>query len=66
LVISHAFNNIFADHENLREIFKDYFAESGKPVEKMDYRGLRQWMSRSKEQTLNNIARTIIKIYFQG
>ena len=40
--------------------------ESKRQVEKIDFRELRQWMSRSKEQTLNNIARTIIKIYFQG
>ena len=66
LVISHAFNNIFADHEHLREIFKEYVEERKKPVEKMDFSDLRQWMSKSKETTLNNIARTIIKIYFQG
>ena len=66
MVISHAFNNIFSDTENLREIFKDYIEDRKKPIEKLDFSDLRQWMSKSKETTLNNIARTIIKIYFQG
>lgn len=66
LVISHAFNNIFEDIENLREIFKEYVEERKKPIEKVDFSDLRQWMSKSKESTLNNIAKTIIKIYFQG
>lgn len=64
LVISHAFNNIFSDHENLSIIFKEYFEEKKKAVEKIDYSELREWMSKSKETTLNLIAKTIIKIYF--
>lgn len=32
LVISHAFNNIFADHESLGVIFKEYFEEKKVPV----------------------------------
>jgi hypothetical protein len=33
-------------------------------VEKLDYTDLRSWMSGSKEVVLNNIAKSIIKIYF--
>jgi hypothetical protein len=66
VVISHAFNNIFSDTENLREIFREYLDEKKQPVEKLNFSELRQWMSKSKEGTLNNIAKTIIKIYFQG
>ena len=66
LVISHAFNNIFADTENLREIFREYLEEKKRQVEKIDFSELRQWMSKSKDATLNGIAKTIIKIYFQG
>lgn len=37
LVISHAFNNIFADLENVGIIFKEYFEEKKKTVEKIDF-----------------------------
>jgi hypothetical protein len=36
-VISHAFNNIFADVENLGIIFKDYFEEKKKITDKLDF-----------------------------
>lgn len=64
VVISHAFNNIFADHESLGVIFKEYFEEKKKTVKEIDYSDLRSWMSSSKEPVLNNIAKSIIKIYF--
>lgn len=64
LVISHAFNNIFSDFENLGVIFKEYFEEKKKPVEKIDFSELREWMGKSKEGVLNAIAKSIIKIYF--
>ena len=65
LVISHAFNNIFNDLENVQIIFHDYFQE--KPTQrpdKIDFSELRNWMGRSKENVLNAIAKNIIKIYF--
>lgn len=64
LVISHAFNNIFADFENLGIIFKDYYEEKKKGIDKIDFSELREWMSKSKEGVLNNIAKSIINIYF--
>ena len=48
VVISHAFNNIFADHESLGVIFKEYFEEKKKTVKEIDYSDLRSWMSSSK------------------
>jgi len=41
LVISHAFNNIFSDLENLNVIFKDYFEEKKKKANKIDFTELR-------------------------
>lgn len=64
LVISHAFNNIFNDLENLQIIFREYFEEKGRPVDKIDFTELRDWMSKSKENVLNTIAKNIIKVYF--
>jgi hypothetical protein len=64
LVISHAFNNIFSDIENLQIIFKDYFEEKKRQADKIDFTELRDWMSKSKENVLNTIAKNIIKIYF--
>lgn len=64
LVISHAFNNIFSDLQNLGIILKDYLDEKKRSVDKIDYSELRMWMSNSKEATLINIAKSIIKIYF--
>lgn len=64
LVISHAFNNIFSDVENLTVIFKDYFDEKKRTSDKLDFTELREWMTKSKEGVLNNIAKSIIKIYF--
>ena len=64
LVISHAFNNIFSDLENLKLIFHEYLEEKKRTVEKIDFSELREWMTKSKENVLNNIAKNIIKIYF--
>lgn len=64
LVISHAFNNIFNDLENLQTIFSEYFLEKKRAADKIDFTELRDWMSKSKENVLNSIAKNIIKIYF--
>ena len=45
-------------------IFKEYLEEKKKPVQKIDFSELREWMGKSKEGTLNAIAKSIIKIYF--
>lgn len=65
LVISHAFNNIFNDLENVQIIFHEYFQEKkAQRPDKIDFTELRDWMSKSKENVLNAIAKNIIKIYF--
>jgi hypothetical protein len=66
LVISHAFNNIFSDHESLSIIFQEYLSEKKKTTDKIDFTELRDWMGKSSEVVLNNIAKKIIKIYFAG
>jgi hypothetical protein len=37
LVISHVFNHIFGDPDNIKKIFEDYFKEKNKTVDTIDY-----------------------------
>ena len=41
VVISHAFNRIFTDSENMKVIFKDYFEQSKRSLNAIDYSELR-------------------------
>jgi hypothetical protein len=65
VVITHAFNNIFSDTENLRKILREYLEEKKQGAEKLNFSELREWMSKSSQRTLNNIVSAIVRIYFQ-
>jgi hypothetical protein len=41
LVISHVFNRIFTDSENMKVIFNDYFKQSKRSLNAIDYSELR-------------------------
>jgi hypothetical protein len=66
LAISHAFNKIILDTEKPLEILKEYLQEKKPTSSKIKFRELRPVLLKSKEDTLNNIARTIIKTYFHS
>jgi hypothetical protein len=64
LVISHVFNHIFLDEDNMKKIFGDYFKEKNKDVRSIDYNELREWMTKASAGQLNGLAKQIIQLYF--
>ena len=64
LVISHVFNHIFSDEENVKKIFEEYLKEKSRTVETIDYSELREWMTRASAGQLNMLAKQIIQLYF--
>lgn len=64
MVISHVFNHIFSDGENVKKIFEEYLKEKNRTVETMDYSELREWMTRASPGQLNMLAKQIIQLYF--
>ena len=64
LVISHVFNHIFLDEDNMKRIFGDYFKEKNKDVRSIDYNELREWMTKASAGQLNGLAKQIIQLYF--
>jgi hypothetical protein len=64
VVISHAFNNIFTDQEDMETILKPYLEQKEIFPKDIDYSELRLWLSQSDPLTLKGIAISIIELYF--
>jgi hypothetical protein len=64
LVISHVFNHIFSDGENVKTIFEEYLKDKSRTLETIDYSELREWMTRASPGQLNMLAKQIIQLYF--
>ena len=45
VVISHVFNRLFDDSENLAIIFEQYIKETQSQVDSLDYSDLKMWLS---------------------
>jgi hypothetical protein len=66
IVLSHAFNQLYRDTDNLKTIFKDYVMESKVDVKKFNYNHLRNWMTTSSEEKLTRVANAAIQLYFSN
>ena len=64
LLISNSFNNFFSETESLESILGEYLRENNRSVGKIDFSELRDWLSRSSEAVLNDIAKGIVIAYF--
>ena len=64
VVISHSFNNIFKDYDEMDNILKPYLDEKQMCAKDIDYSELRVWLSQSNAGTLKAISIAIIEVYF--
>jgi len=46
-VISHAFNRLFTEKENLTKVFKTFLEQNKSSVDNIDYDRLREWMGKA-------------------